>query len=208
MEPGSEEWLHAALYATVTGLSRSCTEGETVEVLAAWIDHDHLCFVYQYPVFDGVLGIRCETETGLYGEPASDPGHFGQDVADFSIGEPLGSVVDHLRQDSHGIYWWGDLNDELPALPDSTRLRSVVAAAAEEHDRRRAEKDAMPRHGHLARRTEGSDEWMLIAKPFGETWYLSAAEAAASDEEIRQRLNLATLTRGDHWAFRLAPPDA
>lgn len=211
MEPRSEAWLRAALYACVTGLSQSCTEGETVEVLAAWIDDDDcLCVIYQYPVFDGVLGIRRETDTDMYGEPPVDPMQFGQDIADFDIGEPLGTVADHLRQDAHGVHWWGSLDAELPILPESERLLRVIAQASEEHDRRRAEKAAMPRHGHLARRREGSDEWMVIAKPFGETWYLTEEEAAASDDEIKQRLNLASLTRGEYFRFVLtaAPPDA
>jgi hypothetical protein len=207
VERGSVEWLHAALYACVTGLSRSCTEGETVEVLAAWIDDDGLCVVYQYPYFDGVLGFRTGTELDTDNEMALSAPEFGQDIADFNIGEPLGSVVDHLRQDAYGVHWWGDLTDGLPQLPASERLTTVIVAARQEHERRRAEKAAMPRHGHLARRSDASDEWMLVAKPFSETWFLSAAEATATDEEIRARFNLATLTRGGHWIFRTEAPD-
>ena len=209
VEQGSDEWLQAALYACVTGLSHSCTEGSTVEVLAAWIDADDcLCVVYQYPLFDGVLGLRRDTDTDMYGEQPVDPVPFGNDIADFDIGEPLGTVAEGLRQDAHGVHWWGSLEADLPVLPESERLLKVISQAREEHESRRAEKAAMPRHGHLARRAEGSDEWMVIAKPFGETWHLSDAEAAASDEEIKQRLNLASLTRGDHWTFVLGPPPA
>lgn len=199
--------MHAALYASVTGLTHSCTMGETVEMLAAWTDDEEcLCFVYQYPAFDGVLGLRCDTQTDMYGEAPTDPGDFGQDVADFDIGEPLGTVVDVLRQDPQGVWWWGTLGTELPPLPESTRLRAVIVDAAEKHQRRREEKAAMPRDGHLARKFEGSDEWMLIAKPFRETWYLSADEAAATDDDIKRRFNLATLSRSDHWKFELGPP--
>jgi len=206
VEARTDEWLHAALYASVTGLSHSCTLGETVEVLAAWIDDDAcLCFVYQYPSFDDVLGLRCDTETGMYGEAPTDPASFGQDIADFSIGEPLGTVADHLRQDAHDVSWWGTLGGELPSLPDSARLRAVVAEAADRHRERREQKAAEPRHGHLARKFEGSDEWMLIAKPFSETWFLSGDDAAASDDEIKRRFNLASLHRGDHWIFGLGP---
>ena len=204
VEPGSDEWLRTALYACVTQLPGSITEGSTVEVLAAWIDENRsLCFVYQYSYYDGVLGLRCDTETDMYGDPSSDPTRFGEDVADFAIGEPLGTVADHLRQDDNGVYWWGSVTRELPRLPESPRLREVIARAAVEHERRRAEKADMPRDGHLARRSEGSEQWMLIAKPFGETWYLTDDEASASDDEIKQRFNLASLTRGDHWAFTL-----
>lgn len=133
MELGSSEWLHAALYATVAGLSHGCTEGDKVEVFAAWIDDaDHLCFVYQYPYFDGVLGYRCndDLEEDVYGDALEDPGAFGQEVADFSIGEPLGSVVERLRTDSLGVHWWGDLDEDLPTLPPSDRLREVLASLA------------------------------------------------------------------------------
>ena len=198
MEPGSEEWLRAALYASVTGLSTSCTAGETVEVLAAWIDGDALCFVYQAPYYDGVLGLRHNTETDQYDEGPPDPSTFGQDIADFAIGEPLGTVADRLRRDTDGVHWWGDLSSELPRLPDSARLRAVIAHSANEHLRRIAARAATPRHGHLARRAAGSDEWVLIAKPFNELWRLSGDEAAAADEEIKRRFNLASLTRGDH----------
>ncbi len=122
--PGSSEWLRAALYATVTGLSLSCTEGGTVEVFAAWIDDaDRPCFVHQYPYSDGVLGFRCtdDIEEDVYGDALADPRAFGQEVADFAVGEPLGSVAGHLRPDRIGVHWCGELEDELPALPATAR---------------------------------------------------------------------------------------
>jgi hypothetical protein len=116
------------LYAAVTGLAHSCTEGRTVEMLAAWVDDDeYLCFVYQYPYFVGVLGLRRSDEDDS-DEPDSvaDPRSFGQDIADFDIGEPLGTVVERLRVDAAGVHWWGDLDESLPSLPDSARLRQVI----------------------------------------------------------------------------------
>lgn len=139
VEAGSLEWLHAALYACVTGLSRSCTEGETVEMLAAWIDDaGYLCFVYRYPYFDGVLGLRRDDDLAedVFGDALADPRALGQEIADFDIGEPLGSVAERLRTDALGVHWWGNLDDDLPTLPPSERLRDVVTASVEAHRRR------------------------------------------------------------------------
>jgi hypothetical protein len=111
MMPGSAEWAQAALFACVTWLPSSCTEGRSVEVLAAWVEGgDALCIVYQYPYYQGVLGLRAaiDTDMHMYGEPVSDPESFGRDIADFQIGEPLGTVVDRLRLDDNGVSWWGD----------------------------------------------------------------------------------------------------
>jgi hypothetical protein len=44
-----------------------------------------------------------------------DPDAFGESVADFDIGEPLGNVITILRTDRRGVNWWGSLSDELPA---------------------------------------------------------------------------------------------
>lgn len=81
----------------------------------------------------------------MYGDPVSDPESFGQDVADFDIGEPLGTVAKSLRRDDHGVSWWGELAEQLPTLPDSPRLLQAIAAANEEHRRRREWRDALNR---------------------------------------------------------------
>ncbi len=44
-----------------------------------------------------------------------DPVAFGKNVADFDIGEPMGSVVDALVIDTAGIGWWGSLTQVPPA---------------------------------------------------------------------------------------------
>ena len=89
-------------------------------MLDSWTEADvAFCVVYRYPYFKGTLGIRCTFETDMYGSPPSDPEQFGRDVADFDIGEPLGSVVERLRPDDKGIHWWGDLGDELPRRPNA-----------------------------------------------------------------------------------------
>ena len=37
------------------------------------------------------------------------PEEFGQEVADFNIGEPLGAYVDILDVDADGLEWWGHI---------------------------------------------------------------------------------------------------
>lgn len=113
-------WAKAALEACLLHLPVSrVTESRTVQVLDSWTEGERaFCVVYQYPYFkDGVLGIRCTFDTDMYGDEPSDPEQFGRDVADFDIGEPLGTVANSLRSDLNGIHWWGDLEDDLPRRP-------------------------------------------------------------------------------------------
>ena len=53
-----------------------------------------------------------------------DPVAFGKNVADFDIGEPMGSVVDALVIDTAGIGWWGSLTQSHP-LPTAWHPRSL-----------------------------------------------------------------------------------
>lgn len=112
-------WAQDALEACLQHLPESgLTETRTVEVLDSWTeDNAAFCVVYRYPYFRGVLGIRCTFDTDMYGAPPTDAVQFGRDIADFEIGEPLGSVVERLRPDSADVYWWGDLDEELPRKP-------------------------------------------------------------------------------------------
>jgi hypothetical protein len=209
VEPGSVEWAYAALLACVTHLPTSATEGRSVEVLAAWVDDGcALCLVYQYPYYEGVLGLRSGIDTDMYGEPASDPESFGRDVADFDIGEPLGTTADWLRADHHGVSWWGETGDDPPGLPDSQRLLSVIATANAEHARRRAEREALPRIGHLARRSEGSHEWLLSVAVHGESVLMSEADASLPDDVLLERFRLVSLHRGGYWHVRFGAHEA
>jgi hypothetical protein len=202
VEPGSVEWAQAALFACVTHLPSSATEGASVEVLAAWVEGGGaLCLVYQYPYYMGVLGLRRAIDTDMYGEPVSDPESFGRDVADFQIGEPLGTAADWLRPDDHGVHWLG-IADAFPELPVSQRLLGVVAAANAEHASRRAEWKALPRVGRLARRSDGSQEWMLSVAVHGESVLISEAEASLPDDVLLERFRLVSLHRGGYFQVR------
>jgi hypothetical protein len=142
VEPGTVEWSHALLYGAVSGLPTSLTEGRTVEALAAWVDTENgVCIVYQYPWFYGVLGCRVSAD-GVDGRYASDLAKFAGDIADFRIGEPLGNAPGrYLRADAHGVAWKGALGEELPQLPDSPRLREIIAQAIEAQAGRRLRED-------------------------------------------------------------------
>lgn len=112
-------WAEAALAACLQHLPVSrVTEGRTVQVLDAWTEAGvAFCVVYRYPYFDGALGLRRTFETDMYGEEPNDPDQYGRDVADFDIGEPLGTVAKSLKLDESGVHWWGDLGPELPRKP-------------------------------------------------------------------------------------------
>lgn len=116
----SRGWGEAALAACLERLNSSrVTQAWTVQVLDSWTEAGvAFCVVYRYPYFEGVLGIRRTFDEDVNGDRAVDPGQFGRDVADYDIGEPLGTVADRLRLDESGIAWWGDLDeDELPRPP-------------------------------------------------------------------------------------------
>lgn len=119
MSTKSAEWGRAALDACLRNLAVSkVTLGQTVTVLDSWTEASvAFCVVYRYPYFDGVLGIRRTFDEDMYGNEPNDPEAYGCDVADFDIGEPLGTVVHGLRVDDDGVHWWGDLDAALPRKP-------------------------------------------------------------------------------------------
>jgi hypothetical protein len=112
------------------------TEARRVHVHHAWADGDDaLCVVYRPPFDpDRVVGLRRHRSDAVLksrlepGDMAAspyiddpdnpDPVQFGQSVADFDIGIPLGTVYDTLRADRGGVGWWGTLGDELPRRDD------------------------------------------------------------------------------------------
>lgn len=117
------EWSGVALLSCLRWLCTSTlTEAPEVQVDGAWTDgSDAFCVVYRVPYGPprGV-GFRCHRADGNpIGTIDSDgddsePVEFGRQVADFEIGEPLGSRVTRLRRDEHGVGWWGSLGDDLP----------------------------------------------------------------------------------------------
>ncbi|WP_143546083.1 MULTISPECIES: hypothetical protein [Nocardiaceae] len=60
------------------------------------------------------LGIRMTQSGPPPVADTADAGRFGREVADFDIGEPLGTVANNLRQDKNGVDWWGYLDADTP----------------------------------------------------------------------------------------------
>jgi hypothetical protein len=120
-----EQWSRTALLACLEHLAVSwTTEAWSVDVENAWTEGRWtFCVIYQYKYFAGRLGLRStaldlshpgrfKNMSGDDLPNAPDPVRFGEDVADFDIGEPLGTVADHLRTSSDGVNWWGARKDE------------------------------------------------------------------------------------------------
>ncbi|KXO89634.1 hypothetical protein AXK56_05510 [Tsukamurella pulmonis] len=83
----TEEWC--------VGVIDAGTRGELFYLVYRWRDH---------PI---TLGFAAEaTLSPLYGS-SDDPVTVGRDSAAFCIGEPLGSVADHLSPDGNDVHWWG-----------------------------------------------------------------------------------------------------
>lgn len=103
----SSTWAESALASCLRRLSTSSlSEAWGGGVADAWTGGpDAFCVVYRYMTVAKTLGIRM-TKSGPH--PASetaDAERLGRDVADFDMGEPLGTVANNLRQDKNGIDW-------------------------------------------------------------------------------------------------------
>lgn len=81
----------------------------------AWATSDEFRVVYSF-VGGRRIGIIRNRETTIdrtdvyaTGDVAT-PEEFGQEVADFNIGEPLGAYVKILDVDADGLGWWGHIS--------------------------------------------------------------------------------------------------
>ncbi|WP_378741087.1 hypothetical protein [Nocardia brasiliensis] len=101
-------------------MTSNTTEAWRIVVEDAWVEDEWtFAVVYRSPYFDGRLALRRSSynprDNTFYSMYASqlpaapDPKRYGRDVADFDIGEPPGTVLDHLRVDDHDLHWWGTL---------------------------------------------------------------------------------------------------
>lgn len=141
---------HAQRYSEVA--LDSCLQGlrsqSGVRVRQAFVEGEWT-FVVQYDRddFDGRLALRTtvldvdhpKRFESQYGDDLPIPPvpeRVGKDVAYFDIGEPLGTVADHLRLDPEGVYWWGPGHvsevDVMPMNKDLTEsdINSVRARLA------------------------------------------------------------------------------
>ena len=81
---------------------RGPTEAKDVTVLDSWTVEDEIFIVYTAPWFDGKLGYRQRL-------PGWGEEHLVEDIAHFTIAEPLGRIALVLDPpDEHGITWWDD----------------------------------------------------------------------------------------------------
>ncbi|WP_147471782.1 hypothetical protein [Nocardia stercoris] len=126
----SPRWSERALSACLNSLLISHTAAR-IAVEDAWAEDEWtFAVVYQDPWHDVArrIGLRRSTYErdsntfykmqyggGLTCPP--DPTRFGQDVAECDIGEPLGTIAEHLRADANGIHWWGDRPLQPPQGP-------------------------------------------------------------------------------------------
>lgn len=142
-QPGAT-WAAQALWSCLDCLRLGTAAGAEVRVEQAWTDGpDAFCIVYTPPYQPAErVGLRrqihdtdpakYETAVGpAYAALLSpmfavagpdgewDPVEFGQVVAAYDIGEPLGNAYYMLRRDGAGVGWWGALLSELPNRPDT-----------------------------------------------------------------------------------------
>ncbi len=111
-------WGEEALLACLLRLqSGGLTEGVLVEVVDAWAGPgDTISVVYRPPWTPDVVGLRRSRASGnvyysISGRELPDftPVDFGESVADWDLGEPMGIRRESLWRDSAGIRWWGDI---------------------------------------------------------------------------------------------------
>ena len=118
----SRKWASAALDACRRVLAGGdvVLGHRLVDVREAWLENGTaMCVIYRHAWFpDAELGLRRTFEPDLDAEDDldDDPDNFGSDVA-AEIQEPLGDIATRLRADHDGVFWWGDLELQLPSKP-------------------------------------------------------------------------------------------
>lgn len=102
--PGRQALAHCLARLATSVL----TESWCVGVLDGWADTEvSFRVVYRLGTHPATLGIRRQlADDDRF--PDGRPEWLGPEVADFGIGEPLGSTADRLLPVG-GIHWWGDL---------------------------------------------------------------------------------------------------
>jgi hypothetical protein len=103
----TESLASRALSALLDYLPRSYTEGSHLDVLDSWTEGDSVvCVVYQFHGWDAVIGYRQHVELDDELPTLED---WVEEVANFNIGEPLGTIARHMWLDDEGVHWWGAL---------------------------------------------------------------------------------------------------
>jgi hypothetical protein len=103
-------WAQTVLRACLQHLTTSqTTEAWLVGVIDAWAEsEDAFCMVYRWGATPRTLGARVTKGDFSPGIFDDDPQEIGREIADYSIGEPLGTMADHLVLDPRTqVWWWG-----------------------------------------------------------------------------------------------------
>lgn len=120
-EPRSK--VQRVLAAVLHEMPRSTvTESSTMEVIDSWTESDDtLCVLYRWPGAPCVVGLRRQIESDV------TVGDLVDEIVNFEIGEPLGSVFDPKRIDAEGVFWWdggpADSHSYSWGKPRRSRLR-------------------------------------------------------------------------------------
>lgn len=73
-----------------------------LRILGAWTENpETMCVVYQGWWYPGILGLR--RHVGSTNWPLETA---VLNILTYDLGEPLGSLVDALEPDEHGVMWW------------------------------------------------------------------------------------------------------
>jgi hypothetical protein len=95
----------------------SATHSYLVKIEDAWCGPgDQISIVYTPPWGAEAVGLRRTIDTSALGTYADYFGpeypfsaeSFGESVATWDLGEPLGTYADGMWHDSAGVRWWGD----------------------------------------------------------------------------------------------------
>lgn len=114
---GRGSWAQTTLRTCLDHLTDSpVTEAWRVGVVDAWTEsEDVFCVVYRWGAHSRTLGLRVAKADFSPGMFTDDPREIGAEIADYCIGEPLGTVAEHLAHDPTAhVWWWGSSADPGP----------------------------------------------------------------------------------------------
>lgn len=92
----------AVLEAVLMGVEPPRASNGHLRILGAWIEEpDTICVVYRGWWYPGTVGLR--QHIGSTDWPVET---VVLNILTYDLGEPLGSLVDTLEPDDHGVMWW------------------------------------------------------------------------------------------------------
>jgi hypothetical protein len=77
------------------------TQSSWVQVVGSWTEGaDTICVLYRWPGLECTLGLRRVIEPDV---PLDE---VVEEIVNYEIGEPLGSLFDPAGIDEEGVFWW------------------------------------------------------------------------------------------------------